>query len=395
MPNFSSAKDKVNFSDFEYYVAPDGAFGLYKPKGWKVGTQKYPDGRLIFVTDKEESSCAYLIYLERIDQAHDSVSFAKATLQNVKRQIPDLKVAEARTSRDRMKTVVMMERTGPGQILIKSKYTFNITRPQALIIGYEAPARHFNEMVPTLMTIIANIMVFDEQTYKKVSRQRGASTGLPPRQLRRAADGTCQLLVPQGWKLEAAQGRALCSTPDGDTGYVFTVIDFVGQSQIPYFSSAQIPGLKYNYMPPPEAASVALGHYGWKNQKILERHFNPRMAQQATKFLKRQADAEISLLSSTSKNGTSCIIYFDILGFHPNYAGQWGIIVNGFWAPQNKFGQYLPSLIEIFKSFKINEQWAEEYVRQGLENLKRADEKDFLFNGPIRRRNAPEQPSCP
>lgn len=123
-------------------------------------------------------------------------------------------------------------------------------------------------------------------------------------------------------------------------------------------------------MPPAEAACVAMGHYGWRNQKILERYPNPQVAHQATMFLKRQADAEITLISSTSKNGTPCIVYFDILGLHPNYAGQWGIIVNGFWAAQNKFAQNFPSLIKIFESFKINEQWSREYVRQGMERLK-------------------------
>lgn len=203
------AESKISFSDFEYYVAPDGAFGVYKPKGWKVGTQKYPDGRMIYVTDPKELSYVNLIYFERIDPAHDSVTLAKGTLQNVKKQIPDLKVLEARTSQDRMKTMVITERRGPGNTLIKSKYTFNISRPQALIIGYEAPASQFKEMIPTLMTIIANITIFDEQAYKKMSSQRGAMGRPIPMEPRRAADGTCELLVPQGWRLEAAQGKAL------------------------------------------------------------------------------------------------------------------------------------------------------------------------------------------
>lgn len=364
------AESKISFSDFEYYVAPDGAFGLYKPKGWKVGTHKYPDGRMIYVTDPKELSYVNLIYFERIDPTHDSVTLAKGTIQNVKKQIPDLKVFEARTSQDRMKTMVITERRGPGNTLIKSKYTFNITRPQALIIGYEAPAKNFKEMIPTLLTIVANISIFDEQAYRKMNSQRSGSGKLLPMESRQAPDGTCELLVPQGWRLEAAQGKALCSSPDGDTGYIFTTIDFVGQSQIPYFSSAQIPGLKYNYMPPAEAACTAMGHYGWRNQKILERYPNPQLAHQATMSLKRQADAEIVLISSTSKNGTPCMVYFDLLGFHPNYAGQWGIMVNGFWSPQNKFAQNLPSLITIAESYKINEQWAREYVRQGMERLK-------------------------
>ncbi|MCX7914110.1 MAG: hypothetical protein N2511_05950 [Thermodesulfovibrionales bacterium] len=189
-------------------------------------------------------------------------------------------------------------------------------------------------------------------------------------QLRRSPDGTCEVLVPHGWRLEAAKGRALCSSPDGDTSFIFTSIDFVGQSQIPYFSSAQIPGLKYDYMPPSQAVVVAMKYHGWSNIKILERYSNPHVANQATAFLGRKAEAEIALMSAISKNGTLCTLYFDILGFHPTYTGQWGIIVSGFWSPKDTFAQNLPSLMKIAESFKINEQWANEYVRQGMERLR-------------------------
>jgi|GEM_PF-848426 len=365
------AQPQISFSDFEYFVAADGAFGLYKPKGWKVGTQKYTDGKMIYVTDAKELAYVNLIFLEKIDPAHDSVSFAKATLQNIKRQIPDLKITMARTSRDRLKTVVEMQRSGAGQIIIKSKYTFHINRPQALIIGYEAPANQFKEMVPTLMTIVANITLFDEQAYKKMSGRKGAVASIRPMHLRRAPDGTCEILVPEGWELQAAKGAALCHGQGGDIGYIFTIIDFVGQSQIPYFSSSQIPGnLRYSYMPPGEALSVAMSHYGSRNLRIIERYPNPQVAQQTSMFLKRRADAENVLISFHSKRGTSCIGYYDVLGLHPTYAGQWGIIVNGFWAPESSFGQDLPSLIKIAESYKINEQWAREYVRQGMERLK-------------------------
>jgi hypothetical protein len=186
-----------------------------------------------------------------------------------------------------------------------------------------------------------------------------------------APDGTCWLMVPDGWKLTAGKGAALCTSPDGDIGFIFTVIDFVGNSRIPYFSSSSIPGnLRYNYMPPIEALILAMRHFGSSNQRVMERHSNPSWAMQATAFLKRKADAEIALISYTSKNGVFCIGYFDVLGLHPTNAGQWGIIPTGIWAPQSRFAQYLPSLIKISESYRINQKWASDYVRQGMANLR-------------------------
>jgi hypothetical protein len=371
-PQNLRAQGTPAFSNYEYHVTDDGAFGLYRPKGWKVGTQRYPNGRMVFVTDPKDLSHVNMIFLESVDRKHDSVTFAGATLKNVNKQIPDLKLLEARSSRDRMHTVVKVQRSGPKNILIEGRYWFNVKHPTALVFGYEAPAKQFREMVPSLLTIIANITVLDEQTYKRLASQRKENrpTLLPMKQVS-APDGTCSLMVPEGWKLTAAKGAVLCTSPDGDVGFIFTIIDFVGQSQIPYFSSSSIPGnLRYNYMLPTDALMVAMKHFGSSNPRAMERYSNQSWAAQASTYLKRRADAEIAVVSYTSKNGVSCVGYFDVLGLRPTSTGQWGIIPTGFWAPQSQFARYFPSLIKIAESFRINQQWASEYVRQGMAKVR-------------------------
>jgi hypothetical protein len=365
------AQKEPTFSNYEYCVTDDGTFGLYKPKGWKVATQRYPNGRMVFVTDQKDRSYVNMIFLEDIDSNLNSVTFAGATLKNIAQQMPGLKIVEARSSRDRMHTMVKYHRSGPKNILIEGKYCFNVKRPTAVVFGYEAPAKQFKEMVPTLLTIIANITLLDDQTFKKLTSQRKESGPMVlPMKQGAAPDGTCWLMVPQGWNLTAGKGAALCTSPDGNTGYIYTVINFVGQSRIPYFNSSSIPGLHYNYMLPIDALIVASRHFGSSNQRVIERYSNPSWAHQATAFLKRRADAEIALLSFTSKNGVPCIGYYDVLGFHPDNPGQWGIIVTGIWAPHPQFAHYLPSLIKIAESYRLNQEWASEYVRQGMERVR-------------------------
>ncbi len=365
------AQGKPVFSDYEYYVTDDGTFGLYKPKGWKVGTQRYPDGRMVFVTDPKDLSFVNMVFLEKTDPNLDSVAFAGATLKNVSKQMPDLKILEARSSRDRMHTVVKYQRSGPKDILIEGRYCFNVKRPAGVVFGYEAPAKEFSGMVPTLLTVIANITLLDDQAYRKSVSQRkdNMSTILPMRELS-APDGTCWLMVPEGWNLTAGNGAALCAAPEGDIGYLFTVVEFVGKSQIPYFDSSSIPGLRYDYMLPIDALIVASKHLGSSNHRVIERYPNPSWAMQAADFLRRRADAEIALISYTSKNGVPCMSYFDVLGLHPTAAGQWGIIPMAFWAPTSQFARYLPCLVKIAESFRINQEWASEYVRQGMERVR-------------------------
>ncbi len=371
-PQRLPAQGTPAFANYEYHITKDGAFGLYKPKGWKVDTRRYPNGRMVFVTDPQDLSFASMILLENVAAQQDSVKLAGSTLKNASKQMPDLKIIESRSSRDRMSTVVRYQRHGLRNIPIEGKYSFKVARPKATIFGYEAPARQFREMVPTFMTVISNITVLDPKAYQKLAAQgKGGGTAVRPMKTRAAPDGTCRLMVPEGWNFTGGKGAALCASPDGDTGYIFTVINFVGKSRIPYFDSSSIPdGLRYNYMPPTDALVVAMKHFGSRNQRVLERHENHAWAAQATAFLKRKTDAEIAVVSSVSKNGTPCIGYYDVMGFAPTAAGQWGIMVTGIWAPQSRFARELPSLMKIADSYRMNEQWAADYVRQGMANLR-------------------------
>ena len=356
-PQNPHAQPKPDFANYEYCVTDDGTFGLYKPKGWKTGTRRDPHGRMVFVYDQKSMSYVSQLFLEKVDSNVDAVAFAGSNLKRVTQQMPDLKILEARSSRDRMRTVVRYQRTGPQKTLIEGKYCFNVKRPSALVTLYEAPAKHFKEEVSTLLTVVANITILDDQVYQKLRSQSkdGGPVTLPMRELS-ADDRTCSLMVPKGWNLTAGGGRAVCASPDDSSGYMFITVDFVGQSRIPYFDSSKIPGLHYNYMPPIDALIVAGRHFGSSSHRVLERHANRSWAMQASAFLKRPMDAEIALISYTTKNGAPVIGYYDVLGSHPDNAGQWGIIPMGFWAPKSQFAQTLPSLLAIAESYRLNEQ---------------------------------------
>jgi len=370
-PQNPHASEKPDFSKYEYWVTNDGTFGLYKPKGWKTGTQKYPQGRMVFVYDEKGLSYVSQLFMENVDSNVNSVAFAGSSLKNVIKQMPDLKILEARSSRNRMRTVVKYRRTGPQNTLIEGKYCFNVKHPTALVTLYEAPAKHIEKRISTLLTVVANITILDDKAYKRLRSQRktGGPKRLPMRQVH-ADDRTCSLKVPKGWHLTAGQGRAVCASPDEGAGYLFITFDFIGKSRIPYFDSSKIPGLHYDYMRPIDALIVAGRHLGSSNHRVLERYANRSWAMQASAYLGRQMDAEIALISYTNKNGIPVIGYFDVLGLHPNNAGQWAIIPMGFWAPASQFGRSLPSLLEIAESYRLNEQWASEYVRRGMEKVR-------------------------
>lgn len=366
-PSAPHAQGKPDFSKFEYCVTDDGAFGLYKPKGWNVGTQKYPNGRMVYGTDPENMSYVSALFLENINPKDDSVTLAISTLRNVRKQMPDLKPFESRSTKDRMQTVVRYQRGGPKGILIEGKYSFNVKRPAAVVFGYEAPAKQFKEMVPTLLTTITNITLLDDQKVQRdASQRKEGQSAVPPMKEASSKDRMCQLLVPEGWNFSSEKGATVCASPDENAGYIFTTVGFVARSRIPYFDSSKMPGIHAEYMRPVDALIVAARHTGATNHKILERYANPAKAAEGYAHLKKQVDAEIALISYTNRKGVASIGYYDVIGSPPDNAGQWGILPMGFWAPESQFARYLGGLIEIAGSFRINEELASKYVRDGM-----------------------------
>jgi len=359
----------------EKYTANDNTFALYKPRGWNVDIRILKNGKVITVSDPGSGSLAVVRILKMRDPGENSKPFVSSTLKDLRGNVSALELAWARSTTDQRRAVIEIRYVSTRKIPIRGRYYFNTQYPDATVFGIEAPAKAFEERKPLLLSVLSNFTILDPSN---AARQPGDST---PRkkaldlQLAEtvSADRSFSLLVPAGWKLEGAKGQALCTPPgDGIAGFIFTTISFWGPSQIPNFDSSRIPGVIHApYTRPVDALILAMRATGSRNHKILERFSDPVRAREASMALKREIDVERATLAFDSRTGVRCEGIYDVSGFHPLPSGQWGIGVSGVWAPQNEFAEYLPSLLKMAESYRINEQFAEEYVRRGLENLRR------------------------
>jgi hypothetical protein len=189
----------------------------------------------------------------------------------------------------------------------------------------------------------------------------------------RSADGSFSLLVPKGWRMEGAKGQVLCTTPgDGIAGFISSSIPFWGPSQIPYFDSSRIQGVIHSpYVRPVDALILAMRNTGSRNHKILDRASDPARAREASAFLKQAIEIETTSVAFDSRTGVRCQGFYDVSASRPLPSGQWGIGVSGIWAPQKELPDYLPSLAKIAESYQIDRQYAAEYVRKGMDNVRR------------------------
>jgi len=359
----------------EKYTANDNTFALFKPRGWNVDSRALANGKVITVSDPKSGSVAIMRILKMRDPGENSRTFVSSTLKDLRGTVSALDLAWARSTTDQRRAVVEFRYVSTRKVPIRGRYYFNTHYPDATIFGYEAPAREFEERKPLLLSVLSNFTILDPSV---VAKKAGDSTSLKkPLDLRMAktvsADRSFSLLVPEGWKLEGAKGQALCTPPgDGVAGFISTTISFWGPSQIPNFDSSRIPGVLHApYMRPVDALIFAMRETGSRNHEILERVSDPARAREATLALNRGIDVERASVAFDSRTGVRCQGIYDVSGSRPLPSGQWGIAVSGIWAPRDEFAEYLPSLVKMAESYRIDEQFAAEYVRRGLENLRR------------------------
>ena len=373
-PEAMSAPDTSPYK-MEMYTAPDNSFALYKPPGWKIDSRAIENGKAITVSDPGGGSFAVMRILKMRNRSENSKTLVSRTLKSFRATVSGLDLAWARSTTDHRRAVIEIRYANHRKIPMRGRYYFNTQYPDATVFGYETPDKEFEKLRPLLLSVLSNFTVLDPSA---ASKQSGASTprkkALDLRMTKTVSkDRSFSLLVPAGWKLEGAKGQVLCTTPhDGIAGYIFATIQFWGPSRLPNFDSSRIQGVIHSpYSRPVDALIIAMKATGSRNHQVLERASDPARAREASAALNRGIDVERALLTFDSRTGVRCEGFYEVASFQPLPSGQWGITVMGVWAPQKEFADYLPSLARMAESFQINEQFAKDYVRRGLENLRR------------------------
>jgi hypothetical protein len=77
----------------------------------------------------------------------------------------------------------------------------------------------------------------------------------------------------------------------------------------------------------------------------------------------------------TSSNGPVCQGAIKVINALPSAIGTWNAILAGVWAPATDFSRSLPLLEQVCASFAIDDQFARRYIQNGLENLRRLQQR--------------------
>jgi DNA-directed RNA polymerase subunit RPC12/RpoP len=371
----------------ERYQSADGKVVLYKPAGWQV-TEGEMFGQGIYtvvVMEPQENAVALFMTFPVSPEIKDSVALAAKCIAALREEYPDLQATNMNSTPDRGRTIAELTLTDEGEKGTGHGYFF-CTQSIGTFYLLLAKTEVWNEFRPTLTTIMANFAYAPRGVYviQGEAQQLAAatpvadSTTLSPAALIKQAtqrpgkqlplqpaalpDQSLSLQIPQGWNLEGQKVQfILTNNPQTRThgmgGVWHTIIPMDG---------IQVPGtINMPYQAPPQALSLVLelGQTS-RNVQVISQCGAEQVSQdavQAAQQLRAQGyQVDSRLLHVRFQNvptGKMLRGLFSVMCSTQSMSPVWQVTVQGSWAPEDEFDEWLPLFLRIEKTCQINQQW--------------------------------------
>ncbi|MBP8912785.1 MAG: zinc ribbon domain-containing protein, partial [Phycisphaerae bacterium] len=371
----------------ERYQSADGRLVLYKPKDWQVteGDMFGQGTYAAIVMEPQENAAALFMTFPVGPEIKDSVALAAKCIAALREEYPDLQATHMNSTPDRGRTIAELTLTDEGEKGTGHGYFF-CTESIGTFYLLLAKTPVWDQFRPMLTTIMANlaytpqgVAVVQEQARRAAEatpvadgatlspaaliRHAAQRTGKQlPLQLAALVDQSLSIQIPQGWHLEGQKVQfVLTNNPQTRThgmgGVWHTIMPMEGM---------QIPGtIHAPYQAPPQALSLVLGLNGTsRDVQVINQcgaeQVVPEAAQTVQDLRAHGFQVDSRLLHVRFLNvptGTTLRGLFSVMCSTQSMSPVWQVTVQGSWAPENEFDEWLPLFIRIEKTIQINPQW--------------------------------------
>jgi len=369
----------------EKYQSQDGKLVLYKPQGWTVQEQNIAEGaRAVYVMEPQEDAAVVFMNFPVDEQIKDSVALSAKCLAALGEGLSDLKVTKISSTPERDRTIAEITMTDEGEKGVGHGYFFYTQRMGTVYI-LVARERKWNELRPTLTTVAANLAFAPEgvATVQERGQQLAAQTAAPEGQVLSPAamikqasqragrqvqlqpaalpDQSASMQIPQGWTLEGQKIQyILVDNPQTRTHGMAGVWHTIIPMDMP------VPGvINAPYQPPPQALSLVL-EFGRTSRNVqvigqcAAEQVSPEMVQTIQQMRGQGQQVDARLLHVRFQNvptGTTLRGLFSVMCSTTPMSPVWQVTVQGSWAPEAEFDEWLPLFLRIEKTMQLNEQW--------------------------------------
>jgi hypothetical protein len=384
-PNRPAAPSPARTSSLEKYQSPDGKVLLFKPQDWNVAQgDMFGQGTYgVTVLEPQENAVVLFITFPVGEEVKDSVILAARCIAALRQRYPDLQAANVKSTPQRERTITDLTLTAEGEKGTGHGYFLHAQGTGSVYILL-AKARMWNELRPTLTTIAVNlayapqgIAAVQEQgrqpagpapaegpvhplaaLLKQASQQAGKQVALRPAAL---ADQSLSLQIPEGWTLEGARVQyAAVNDAQIRTHGLGSLWLTIMPTEVSVPGAINVP-----YQSPPQALKTVLesGKSTRDVQVIAEcpvEQAVPALTQTIQQIRAQGSQVDARLIHVRFRNvptGTTCRGLFSVMCSIKSISPVWQVSLQGSWAPDKEYEEWLPLFLRIEKTVQVNQQW--------------------------------------
>jgi DNA-directed RNA polymerase subunit RPC12/RpoP len=403
-PVAQAAVPESNQPALEKYQSPDGKVLLYKPGDWTVTEgELFGPGIYSLSVAEPQDNAAVLFMTFPVDEAiKDSVVLAARCTEALKEEFPDLAVTNMSSTKERERTVADLSLTADGEKGTGHAYFFR-TEKVGTVYFLLAKTALWAELRPTLISVAANLAYAPEgvaavqEEGRKLAEEAPAAptdgrTLSPAAMLQQAAkrqgkqvplqqaslqDQSMSIQIPQGWALVGGKLQFVAQDSPETKAHGF---GYVCHTIIPM--DMQVQGaITVGYQPPAQALRtvLAFGKLTTDLEVLAEMPVEtavPELAQaiQQQRAQGFQVDARLLHVRFTNMlTGRSTRGLYIVTCSMRSLTPVWQVSVNGSWAPEDEFDEWLPVYLRAGNTAKVNEQW----LGQEMQNRAVAQQQGF------------------
>lgn len=385
------------------YVSDTGSLMLYKPQSWKVVERNIGESAYsASIIRPDYAALVVFVAFPVGGDVNDSVSLAGVCLKEFKKQIPDLNGTNVKSNSDKSRTVMDITFTAGPEKGIGHGYFF-YTQNAGTVYLLLTRDDLWKELHPLLTSIAANIAYSPEGIEKSVNKAKNIAANteiteqeriLNPAAIIQKAknasgkqlelissslpDKSLELQIPRGWNLDKVQDLNYLLIDNRQTHYngMFSISSTVILSPIP------IPGvLNTEYLPAPQALELVLKTQGLgTDMQILGElpgeQALPELAEaiQNMQMQGYQVDSRLIDVNFSGVSGKTLRGIFSVQCISSPLNPVWQVSVDGSWAPEDEYDQWLPLYLRIGETFKwtqtdeTNKYYTLQQLNRNLQN---------------------------
>jgi hypothetical protein len=342
-------------------VSDNPPFVLFKPAAWVLRQSAVGGALTIAVASPDGQSVAEVAFTDNRAQRLDSVQLMGRCVRELKARHPDLSLIAASTCKDSPPSCAeaSIAYTAGGRAM-QGRFFFHADPNVCTTRSYLAPAARLPQERVLLFDVLTNIHVREPRPLKAQFVRR------------QAADRSLSIELPSDWNFIAQKGTIVAGSPQGRSGFVFTVFTVMPQAH----GVAPQPGVIIAHYRPPQAfIHDIFALFKNRETRVLAWQPDATSAAACPAQIGRQCEVADMQVSWVSPQGVPCMGGFKLVNAHPNFAGHWFSIMAGVWGPADDLARHLPVLEHVASSFSINDAYATRYIERGLAHLRELQQK--------------------